>query len=152
MLVVGDQVHFPRHNGGCGTLCVVTWHWQLYYAGDGELYSLFVLCFHYQVAALALRVPSLKTNFVDSVTLSYITQESAQHQGGTQPRHSLMFISVSAIVIMIQETKRVLHARLVALSHISPSAAAAALICQQCNNEREPLPCLKEWFTGDIIS
>lgn len=50
----------------------------------------------------------------------------------------LMLIHIRAQVLMIQETKGVLHVQLAALSHFIPSTAAA-LISYQCNNRERSL-------------
>lgn len=82
-------------------------------------------------------VPSMKTNFLDSVTRTYITQESPQHPRVTSTWHSFMFISLGG------PDNRNTGSKKNDTQQRWFGAAAA---------ERDPWPRLEEQFTWDIIS
>lgn len=97
-LVGGDQVPaLPLLMWRWSGMCLDTWYFTM---REMESSTLEVPSSHY---LLRPWVCTLGTNFLDSVTPTYITQESPQDQHVTSPWHSLMFISLSALLVMIQE-------------------------------------------------
>lgn len=97
-LVGGDQVPvLPLLMWRWSSVCLDTWHFTM---REMESSALEVPSSHY---LLRPWVCTLGTNFLDSVTPAYITQESPQDQDVTSPWRSLMFIRLSALVVMVQE-------------------------------------------------
>lgn len=133
-LVGGDQAHvFPllmqRWSGLClGYMALTALPWERWRA----LLSIRPLLARWPW------VPTLKTNFLDSVNphIYYprVTTASACHVSW----HSLKFISLSAVVIMIQEAKGALHVQLQRHSHILSPVQQQNLFLTSATIEKVP--------------
>lgn len=130
---------FPPYWCGGGVVCVWIHGTVSFTFREMESSTLQVPSSHY---SLRPWVRTLGTNFLDGVTPTYITQESPQDQHVTSPWQPLMFISLSALVVMIQEELSSRH------SHIlSPVQQRRSFFTGE-TIEKDSRLCLEEQLTS----